>query len=96
MATRSPSLVGPYWPDFGLTGLLRSTPEAVRVAVHLAGIQMFPYRSSVVVMLACPMISWSIFGGYQAWTIRDAAMWAAAGPARHAQMPTRRVGTTTG
>ena len=27
-------------------------------------------RSSVVVMLAWPMISWSIFGGYPAWKLR--------------------------
>ena len=25
-------------------------------------------------MLACPMISWSIFGGYPAWIISDAAV----------------------
>ena len=25
-------------------------------------------------MLACPMISWSIFGGYPAWIISEAAV----------------------
>ena len=34
----------------------------------------WPYRSRVVVMLACPMISWSIFGGYPAWIISEAAV----------------------
>jgi hypothetical protein len=31
-------------------------------------------RSSVVVMLACAMISWSIFGGYPAWIMSEAAV----------------------
>jgi hypothetical protein len=39
--------------------------EAVGVASMSLGYRC-PYRWSVVVMLACPMISWSIIGGYPA------------------------------
>jgi len=50
-----------------------SLVETVRIAVHLAWVQV-PVQSSVVVMLAWPMISWSIFGGYPAWIISAAAV----------------------
>jgi hypothetical protein len=48
---RSGLTVGAVWPHIGRISHPRSLVQAVRVEVHLAGIQM-PYRSSVVVMLA--------------------------------------------
>src|SRR5215831_13844014 len=44
----------------------------------------------MVVMLACPMICWSIFGGYPAWIISAAAVTAPARASR-AVLPRRAI-----
>jgi len=50
------------WPQIGRTRLVRRLAEQVCVAAEITRKQV-PYRSRVVVMLACPRIDWIIFAG---------------------------------
>jgi hypothetical protein len=69
-------IVSVVWPGFGRIsgpGGPGGTVEPVGVAVHVAGVEVTVQvegRGDAGV----PLISWSIFGGYPAWIISEAAV----------------------